>query len=621
MTSAGTARFIDLPFAEPKVIRSARPDGSAVLGSGYTLADHPPHMLAYLDRWAEAAPDRVFLAERDAAGGWRELTYGDAAERSGRLAQTLLDRGHDPARPIMMLCDATVNMGVLKLAAMRVGIPFVPVSPAYSLMSETFEKLRGVVQMIRPGLVYVSKLAMFARALDAVGLTDVPVICDDDTPDRKGVENFDNWLGAPPGPAVAEAFAGVNGDTLAKILLTSGSTGTPKGVLNPQRMLCSNGVAIDQLWPFLGARPPVLVDWLPWSHTFGTNFNLGQILRHGGTMYIDAGKPAPGRIETTLANLRAVRPNLLYNVPRGFDMLLPHLEADDDFAAHVFGDLDIIFYAGAALPKTLWDRLEALSVKVRGARVPILSSLGATETGPCATLTHWGPEVANSIGLPIPGSEVKLVPSGDKTEIRVRGPNVTPGYFGAPDLTAAAFDEEGFFRLGDAVKYIDEARPERGLLFDGRVAENFKLLTGTWVAAGLLRIAAISAGAPVIQDAVVTGHDREEVGLLVFPSPAGCRAVAGDAPEDEALDDLIHREAVRAALAHGLARHNADNPGSSTRIARVLITTEPPSIDGNEITDKGYLNQRAVLARRADLVERLYAEPAGADVVLVDPLS
>jgi len=614
MASAASAPFIDLPFAAPKVTRNARPDGSTVLASGYTLADYPPHMLAYLDRWAEAAPDRIFLAERDAEDNWRELTYADAAERSGRLAQALLDRGHGPERPIMMLCDATVNMGILKLAAMRVGIPFVPVSPAYSLMSETFEKLRGVVEMISPGLVYVSKQAMFARALDAAGLRDVPVIADEPA---DGAENFESWLGSPPGPAVAAAFTGVNADTVSKILLTSGSTGTPKGVLNPQRMLCSNGVAIDQLWPFLGARPPVLVDWLPWSHTFGTNFNLCQILRHGGSMYIDAGKPAPGRIETTLKNLRAVRPNLLYNVPRGFDMLLPHLEADDDFAAHVFGDLDIIFYAGAALPKNLWDRLEALSVFVRGARVPILSSLGATETGPVATLSHWGPEVANSIGLPIPGTEVKLVPSGDKTEIRVRGPNVTPGYFDAPDLTAAAFDEEGFFRLGDAVTYIDEAKPERGLLFDGRVAENFKLLTGTWVAAGLLRLAAISAGAPVIQDAVVTGHDREEIGLLVFPNLAGCREVAGDAPEDEALDVLIGRDEVRAALAQGLAKHNAENPGSSTRITRALIMTEPPSIDGNEITDKGYLNQRAVLARRADLVERLYAEPVSDDVVVI----
>jgi feruloyl-CoA synthase len=619
MASAANAPFIDLPFAKPKVTRTRRDDGSTVLASGYALADYPPHMLAYLDRWAEAAPDRVFLAERDAEDNWRELTYADAAERSGRLAQTLLDRGHSAARPIMMLCDATVNMGVLKLAAMRVGIPFVPVSPAYSLMSETFEKLRGVVEMIRPGLVYVSKQAMFARALEAAGLREVPLIADEpaDGAATDNIQSFESWLRPPPGPAVAEAFAGVGPDTVAKILLTSGSTGTPKGVLNPQRMLCSNGVAVDQLWPFLGARPPVMVDWLPWSHTFGTNFNLGQILRHGGSLYIDAGKPAPGRIETTLKNLRAVRPNLLYNVPRGFDMLLPHLEADDDFAAHVFGDLDIIFYAGAALPKTLWDRLEALSVFVRGARVPILSSLGATETGPVATLSHWGPEIANSIGLPIPGTEVKLVPSGDKTEIRVRGPNVTPGYFDAPDLTAAAFDEEDFFRLGDAVTYIDEAKPERGLLFDGRVAENFKLLTGTWVAAGLLRIAAISAGAPVIQDAVVTGHDREAVGLLVFPNPAGCRAVAGDVPEDEPLDALIGREPVRSALAAGLARHNSENPGSSTRIARALIMTEPLSIDGNEITDKGYLNQRAVLARRADLVERLYAEPAAEDVVLI----
>jgi feruloyl-CoA synthase len=392
----------------------------------------------------------------------------------------------------------------------------------------------------------------------------------------------------------------------------------PKGVINTQRMLCSNGKAVDLVWPFLAKRPPVIVDWLPWSHTFGTNFNFSQVLRHGGAMYIDAGKPMPGRIETTLTNLRDIRPTLLYNVPRGFDALLPHVESDDDFAAHLFGDLDAIFYAGAALPQNIWDRLEAVAVRVRGRRVPILSALGSTETAPVATLGHWASDVANTIGLPVPGTEIKLVPAGGKLEIRVRGPNITPGYFRAPALTAKAFDEEGFFRLGDAVKLVDPKRPERGLLFDGRVSENFKLMSGTWVAAGNVRLAAIAAGAPIIQDAVVAGHDRQEIGLLIFPNPAGCRAVAKNAPADMPFEDLIRRPEVRNHLLAGFARHNAQYPGGSTRIARALLMTEPPSVDGNEITDKGYINQRGVLDRRAALVERLFTDDGAEDVVVVD---
>ena len=611
------APFVSTSLATPKVDCAVGADGTTILTSTIELGEYPAHQGEILHALAERAPDNVLLAERRADGAWRKLTYADAAVLSARVGQALLDRGHGPERPIAMLCDATINMGILKLAAMQVGIPVVPVSPAYSLMSQTFAKLRHVFEIIEPGLVYVANSAPFAKALAAVEMTGVSVVSDESAPALPGVISFDALTNVDAGASFEEARAQVAGDTIAKILLTSGSTGMPKGVINTQRMLCSNGKAVDLLWPFLAERPPVIVDWLPWSHTFGTNFNFSQILRHGGTMYIDAGKPMPGRIETTVENLKSVRPTLLFNVPRGFDLLLPFIEKDDAFAKHLFGDLDAIFYAGAALPQNLWDRLEAISVRVRGSRVPILSALGSTETAPVATLSHWGSDHANTIGLPVPETEIKLVPSGGKIEIRVRGPNITPGYYRAPELTRVAFDEEGFFRLGDAVKFVDKTHPERGLLFDGRVSENFKLSSGTWVSTGNLRLAVISAGAPVIQDAVVTGHDRGEVGLLVFPNAAGCRSLLSGGNNDEPIEALVSRAEVRDRLVAGLSAYNAENPGSSTRISKVLLMTEPPNIDGNEITDKGYVNQRGVLARRAALVERLYAEKPDEDVIIL----
>jgi feruloyl-CoA synthase len=391
----------------------------------------------------------------------------------------------------------------------------------------------------------------------------------------------------------------------------------PKGVINTQRMLCANGIAIDQVWPFLSSeRFPVLVDWLPWNHTFGTNFNFNQILRHGGTMWIDAGKPVPGKIDTTIENMHEIQPTLLYNVPRGFDALLPALEQDLSFAKHVFEKLEIIFYAGSALPPHLWQRLDQLAIRARGERIPILSALGSTETAPVATLCHWPAADIGGIGLPVPGVTIKLVPEGQKLEIRVKGPSVTPGYFRQPELTDKAFDDEGFFKLGDAVKFVDTERPLAGLQFDGRVSENFKLSSGTWVHVGELRIAAISAAAPVIQDAVVTGHDRDELGLLVFLNLDGCREICGTiriGPENMNYPAALYRH-----IRNAFVEFNCQNTGSSRRIARVLLMTEAPSIDGNEITDKGYINQRAVLERRAGLVARLYTDEPHPNVIVID---
>src|SRR5438094_1219600 len=429
--------------------------------------------------------------------------------------------------------------------------------------------LKYICGLIEPGLVFAADPAKFQAALAAVGAKSTSVA---------------EMLEVNPGSTQEREHAKVRPDTIAKILFTSGSTGMPKGVINTHGMLCANQQQLAQVWPFLEERPPVIVDWLPWNHTFGGSFNFNQILRNGGTLYIDAGKPVPGLVETTVKNLSEISPTMYFNVPRGFDLLLPFLEKDEKLRRNFFRDLDAIFYAAAALPQNLWDRIKALK-----SDVVILSAWGSTETSPLATSVHFHMERPGVIGLPVAGCELKLVPSAGKMEVRVRGPNVMPGYYKREDLTRAAFDGEGFYRLGDAVKFADPADAAKGIVFDGRVAEDFKLSTGTWVNAGAVRIRLIAAADPLIQDAVITGHDRDELGALVFLSPA-----ARDLPPEE----------VRSRLGSVLRGFSGS---SSTCPARLMVMTEPPSIDANEITDKGYMNQRAVLERRAALVERLYA--------------
>ena len=391
-------------------------------------------------------------------------------------------------------------------------------------------------------------------------------------------------------------------------MFTSGSTGDPKGVINTQRMLCSNQQAMSQVWKFLEEKPPVTIDWLPWNHTFGGNHNLNMILRNGGTMYIDGGKPAPGIIEQTVTNLKEVSPTIYFNVPRGYDMLLPYFEEDAQLRETFFKNLDVIFYAAAALTQTAWERIEKVAEQATGKRIMMLSGWGATETSPDCTQVHWPISKAGVIGLPIPGTEIKLVPNEDKLEIRVRGPNVMPGYWKQDDLTREIFDEDGFYCIGDAVRFEDPLSPSKGVVFDGRVSENFKLSSGTWVSVGNLRTAVVASADNVIQDCVIAGHDRSEIGILVFPNILGCRSLCPDLPEGASLNDVIVHENVRDALLTGLQRYNSANVGSSSKIARALLMTEPPSIDANEITDKGYMNQRAVLGRRAELVARLFTE-------------
>ncbi len=572
-----------LRYAPAEVSVEQRADGSQLLRSPRQLGAHQRCAGEWLVEWAQQAPQRVFLAER-AGDVWRELTYAQALDAARRIGQALLERGLGPEKPLAILSDNSVDHGLLALGAMHAGVPVAPISPAYSLMSKDFAKLRGIFELLRPGLVWVDDPKKYAAALAAVGAQATPIA---------------PLLERAPGGRLDEAFAKVGPDTVAKILFTSGSTGLPKGVINTQRMLTSNQQMLAQVWPFLEDRVQTIVDWLPWNHTFGGNFCFNMMLRNGGSFYIDCGKPAPGLIETTARNLKEVSPTLYFNVPRGFDLLLPFLEKDADLRRSFFRHLDMLFYAAAALPQNLWERLESMAVTEKNGELAMLSSWGSTETAPSAAAVHYHIERAGVIGLPNPGCELKLVPAAGKMEVRVRGPHVTPGYFRREDLTRAAFDEEGFYRIGDAMKFADPAAPEKGLVFDGRVAEDFKLSSGTWVHVGAVRVKLIAAGNPLIQDAVITGHNRDYVGALVFLSPAA--------------KDLAP-EALRARIAAALASLAAEG-GGSTHPARALVMAEPPSIDANEITDKGYLNQRAVLERRAALVEKLYADPAAPDVI------
>lgn len=578
-----SALHSDLKFAKPRVDVEKRTDGTMILRSPHPLAPYPRALGEWLVHWARTAPDRVFLAER-AGDGWRRVTYAEALESVRRIGEALLARGVSARRPVAILSDNSVDHALLSLAAMHAGIPAAPISPAYTLMSKDHAKLKSIFGLLQPGLVFAEDTAKFAPALAALGTVATPLA---------------ELLEAPAGSRIDAAFAAIGPDSVAKILFTSGSTGAPKGVINTHRMLCSNQQSWAQLWPFVETIPPVLCEWLPWNHTFGGNATFNMVLRNGGTLYVDGGKPAPGLVETTVRNLREVSPTMHFNVPRGFDLLLPFLESDAELRRNFFRRLDVIFYAGAALPQNLWERLEALAVRERGGRLAMLSAWGSTETSPMATCVHYHIERAGVVGVPGPGTELKLAPSGGKLEVRVRGPNVTPGYYGRDDLTSAAFDEEGYYRIGDAMSFADPDDPAKGIVFDGRVAEDFKLLSGTWVHVGAVRVRLIAACNPVVQDAVITGHDREDMGALLFVNPAAVRALG--------LDEA----GLRARLQAALDELHCASTGSSTAPSRLLVLDEPPSIDANEITDKGYVNQRAVLERRAAQVERLHAGGPG----------
>jgi feruloyl-CoA synthase len=596
-------------FASPSTSLRSRDDGSILLRSKTALAPYPASVAGMFRAAAAADPERVLAAQRD-GDGWRAVSYAQARAAADAIGQSLLDRKLGE-RPLMILSGNSIEHLLLTLGAHTVGIPVVPISVAYSLQSRDHAALRAIVELADPGLVYADDGTTYAAAIEAVGGREVAT--SSGTVASRAATPLTELTGTRLTAEVERRYAEQTPDTVVKLLFTSGSTGNPKGVLTTNRMLCANQQMMRQVWPFLAEDPPVLLDWLPWSHTFGGSHNLNMVLANGGSLWIDDGRPAPGLLERTLRNLGDVSPTIYFNVPAGYGALVPALEQDAELAERFFARLRVVFFAAAALPQQLWDRIERLAARL-GASAQMTTSWGATETGPAATSAHFASGRADCIGVPLPGVQLKLTPVGDKLEIRVKGPNVTPGYHRRPDLEAAAFDDEGYYRTGDAVRLIEEDFPESGLRFDGRIAEDFKLSTGTWVSVGTLRPALLSAAEGLLQDAVLGGHDGDYVAALAWLNLAHARRLAGAGAEADARA-LARDPAVRAALSGTLERLNR-GAGSSQQITRLLLVEEPPSLDAGELTDKGYINQRATLQRRRLLVERLFAEPPHPDVIV-----
>jgi feruloyl-CoA synthase len=611
-------------------VRSARilpPDTVIQRGEGGRLYARSPHALgAYprtlterLTHWAERAPARTFLAERDARGGWRRLTYADALDRARRVGQALVNRRLSVDRPVVILSGNGLDHAVVALAAMYVGVPYAPLAPSYSLLSEDHRTLGALWALMRPGLVFAADGPQFERALASLPDAGAEIVtCGESAPAGRRATPFDTLLETGADGAVDEAHARVGPETIAKILFTSGSTGAPKGVINTQRMLAANQEQIRTTMTFLADEAPILCDWLPWNHTFGGNHNFGLVLYNGGTLYLDAGAPTPGAFGTTLANLREIAPTAYFNVPKGYEMLLPALAADAAFSRQFFSRLKMLFYAAAGLRQQVADDFERRAVEACGEKIPWVTGLGATESAPFALCTGGTAEpVAGRIGVPVPGVDLKIEPVGSRLEARVRGPNITPGYWRDPGLTRSSFDAEGYYCMGDAVGLVDPSDPSKGFTFEGRLTEDFKLSTGTWVRVGPLRAAVLAHFGDLVQDVVVAGHDRDEVTMLVFPNVPTCRTIAGADPA-ASVQDVLASDDVKTRFRLRLASLAAAQTGSSTRVERALLVEEPPSIDAQEVTDKGSLNQRAVLARRRTLVDQLYGAPGTGIVIDLD---
>ncbi|MET0971633.1 MAG: feruloyl-CoA synthase [Tardiphaga sp.] len=605
-----------ISFGTIDVAITRESDGTIHLRPRTQLAAYPDRITDPLHHWAEHAPDRVFMAERGEGGGWREVTYAQMLQAARRIASALLARGLSAERPVVILSGNSVDHALLAFGAFYAGIPYCPVSPAYSLVSKDYGKLGYLMKLLTPGLVFADDADAFA---DAIRL-NVPADCEVVTahgalPDRKATMLAD-LLNTPEAEGLDAVNKAIGPDTIAKFLLTSGSTGNPKAVINTQRMLCANQVMLRDTLAFLQDEPPVIVDWLPWNHTFGGNHNIGLVLLNGGSMYIDAGKPTPAGIAQTVLNLREISPTVYFNVPKGYESLLSYLRDDDALRAKFFHRLHAMFFSGAGLSPYVWESLDALSVQQTGVRAPMLTGLGATETSPffmCVTPTT---SRSGHVGLPVPGNDAKLVPNNGKLEVRAKGPNITPGYWREPELTAKAFDEDGYYKFGDALKAVDPDDLTAGFDFDGRISEDFKLGSGTWVSVGPLRARFVGTCAPIVRDVVIAGINRDELAALVVLDLDGCRVINPDLPVGD-IAAAAHDPAVRSAFRERLGQFLAGATGSSTRIAKAVLLDTPLSIDRGEVTDKGSVNQRAVLEHRAGLIEEIYAGTESARVIAV----
>jgi len=603
-----------ISFSDPAVSIERRDDGTIYLRPRAALGDFPQRLTDRLQHWAQVTPNNVFMAERLAGGAWRKLTYAELLDASRHIASALLGRGLSAEKPVVILSGNSIDHALLAFGALYAGVPFCPVSPAYSLVSKDFGKLSYVIKLLTPGLVFVDEADNFAGALAANVPTGVEIAVTSGELPLRATTKLADLLETPLHPDLEAAHEKIGPDTIAKFLLTSGSTGNPKAVINTQGMICANQVMLRETMAFLKDEPPVIVDWLPWNHTFGGNHNIGLILYNGGAMYLDQGKPMPGGIEETVRNLREVSPTVYFNVPKGYESLLPYLRDDAALRDKFFSRLHAMFFSGAALSPYVWNSLDELSVQATGSRVPMLTGLGATESAPFFMSVNPRTSRSGHVGLPVPGNDAKLVPNNGKLEVRAKGPNVTPGYWRQPEMTRAAFDEEGFYKFGDALKPADANDFHAGFDFDGRIAEDFKLASGTWVSVGPLRARFIAACAPLVRDVVIGGINRDDIAALVILDLDGCRLINPKLSADDiaaAANDAV----LRAAFRERFERLLAGATGSSNRITRAILIDGPLSIDRGEVTDKGSINQRAVLEHRKELIEQLYAPTPSARVI------
>jgi len=602
-----------ISFGRPKVAIEQGAGGVVYLRPIAAIGDYPARLTDRLHHWAKVKPDHIFMAERQ-GDGWRTITYAQLLESSRRLASAFVARGLSAERPIAILSGNSINHALIAFGALYAGVPFSPISPAYSLVSRDYKKLAYLIDLLTPGLVFADDASTFAEALLANVPANVEIAATRGELSGRPYTPLSELLATPEDPQVDAIHAAIGPDTIAKFLLTSGSTGMPKAVINTQRMLCANQVMLRDTLAFLKEEPPVIIDWLPWNHTFGGNHNIGLTLYNGGSMYLDEGKPMPGGIEETVRNLREIAPTVYFNVPKGYESLLPYLREDAALRKTFFSRLQAMFFSGAGLSSYVWNSLDELAVQETGMRVPMLTGLGATETAPF--FMSVSPETSRSghVGLPVPGNVAKLLPNNGKLEVRAKGPNVMPGYWRKPELTAEAFDEEGYYRMGDAIKPINPNDFNAGFDFDGRISEDFKLASGTWVSVGPLRAKMIAACAPLVRDVVIAGINRDELSALVVLDLDGCRLIN---PELASFDMTAAAAdpAVREAFRVRFKAFAEEATGSSNRITRALLLDTPLSIDRGEVTDKGSVNQRAVLEHRAALIETMYAAEPAPDLI------
>ena len=603
-----------ISFGDPDVSVERRDDGTIYLRPKKPLGDYPVRLTDRLHHWAKTEPNRVFMAERGAGGGWRQISYAQLLASTRRLASAFLARGLSAQEPIVILSGNSIDHALVAFGALYAGIPFCPVSPAYSLVSRDYGKLGFLMKLLTPALVFVDDATKFADALAANVPDAAEIVASHGTVSGRDVTSLADLLATPECPGLDAAHQAIGPDTIAKFLLTSGSTGNPKAVINTQRMLCANQVMLRETLAFLKDEPPVIVDWLPWNHTFGGNHNFGLTLFNGGSMYLDEGKPMPGGIEQTVRNLREISPTVYFNVPKGYESLLPYLRDDKVLRARFFDRLHAMFFSGAALSPYVWNSLDELAVQEKGYRVPMLTGLGATETAPFFMSVRPDTSRSGHVGLPVSGNDAKLVPNDGKMEVRAKGPNVTPGYWRQPELTAKAFDDEGFYKFGDALKLAVAGDFDAGFDFDGRIAEDFKLASGTWVSVGPLRARFVAACAPMVRDVVIAGINRDEISALVVLDLDGCRLINPALPPGDIAATAADAE-IRDAFRERFRKFLATSTGSSTRITRAILFDTPLSIDRGEVTDKGSINQRAVLDHRSALVDELYAPALSADVI------